>query len=174
MPLEKEMQTTRTGAARRVAAGLGLAVWLVAAPAAEAGQGAAPEATAEDFAWLEGSWEGTGLGGTCEEIWSRPRAGALLGMFRLIRDGEPVFAELMQIARDDEGWALRVKHFTAGFTAWEEKDDSVRFGLESLEGGAARFRGLEMSRSGDRLVIDVRFRNPDRTERLEFTRRPLP
>lgn len=129
----------------------------------------------EDLAWLAGSWEGTGLGGECEEIWSGPRAGSMLGLFRLFRDGEPEFYELMLLAEDAEGLALKVKHFTPGFSAWEDKDEAVRFGFESLVGQSARFRGLTIQREGDRLRIEVRFRNADgstRVEPFELHRRP--
>ena len=152
--------------------------FLLAGTALAAEEAADPGAVAiEDFAWLEGSWEGTGLGGDCEEIWSAPRAGALLGLFRLVRDGEPVFYELMQIAEDEEGLALKVKHFSPAFSAWEEKDQAVRFGFESLEARTARFKGLTLSRDGDQLEIRVTFRDDDgtrRVERFDFTRRPLP
>jgi hypothetical protein len=146
---------------------------LVAVPVAvEAG----PEAVSvEDFAWLTGTWEGTGLGGECEEVWSAPRAGAMLGLFRLFRDGEPVFYELLLLAEDEQGLSLKVKHFSPAFSAWEEKADAVRFGFESLEGHQARFRGLTLEREGDELRIEVSFRDPDgstRVEPFELQRRP--
>src|SRR5687767_15552524 len=43
---------------------------------------AAPAASLSDVRWLEGHWSGTGLGGVCEEVWGRPTAGAMMGMFR--------------------------------------------------------------------------------------------
>ena len=47
------------------------------------------------FEWLAGHWRGEGLGGQCEEIWSAPAAGTMVGSFRLMKDGEVSFYELM-------------------------------------------------------------------------------
>jgi len=129
----------------------------------------------DGLSWLAGTWEGTGLGGECEEIWSVPRAGAMLGVFRLLRDGEPEFYELMLLTRDREGLALKVNHFSPDFSAWEEGDEAVRFPFSGLEGRRARFGGLVLERRGDRLGIDVTFRDDDgssRVERFELSRRP--
>ena len=129
----------------------------------------------EDFEWLVGSWEGTGLGGECEEVWSPARGGAMLGHFRLLRDGEPVFYELMILTRDEAGLSLRVKHFDPDFSAWEERAEAIRFPFSCLEGQSARFGGLTLVREGDALGIDVTFRDDDgstRVEHLALRRRP--
>ncbi|MEM7205407.1 MAG: DUF6265 family protein [Planctomycetota bacterium] len=114
------------------------------------------EASIEDFAWLAGSWRGTGLGGACEEMWSAPMAGTMMGCFRLVRGEEVAFYEMLMLGQDEEGFALKVKHFTADFTAWEEKADCVRFALESVEDGRADFKGLKLRREGNVLEIEVR------------------
>ena len=54
-----------------------------------------PAATIADMAWLAGHWIGGGLGGLTEEVWSPPRNGVMMGMFRLVRDGKPIFYELL-------------------------------------------------------------------------------
>ena len=46
----------------------------------------ASDVDVEDFAWLAGYWRGEGLGGVCEEIWSEPLAGSMIGLFRLVRN----------------------------------------------------------------------------------------
>jgi hypothetical protein len=91
----------------------------------------------------------------------------MLGHFRLLRDGEPQFYELLILTEDAEGLALKVKHFSPEFSAWEEKDDAIRFAFESLEGQRARFSGLTLERDGERLRIEVKFRNEDGTTRWE-------
>lgn len=146
-------------------AGLAL-VTLTAAPAVRAQE---PDAgpTIEDFAFMAGHWRGEGLGGTCEEVWSEPLAGTMVGSFRLIKDGEIEFYELMVLGPDADGWALKVKHFSKEFTSWEEKDEAVRFALEDVEGWRADFKGLKVVRAGDRLVVSVRFRSPDGSTRWE-------
>lgn len=129
--------------------------------------------TIADFAWLAGTWRGTGLGGECEETWSPPFAGEMTGTFRLLRDGETVFYEFMLLEADDEGFALKLKHFSADFTAWEEKADHVRFPLESVAPDRADFGGLTFVRHGDRLTVRVLLKREGeegRWEAFEFRR----
>ena len=44
----------------------------------------------DDFAWLAGHWRGEGLGGVCEEVWSQPLAGTMMGSCRLAERRDPV------------------------------------------------------------------------------------
>ncbi len=134
---------------------------------------AAPEASApaqpsiDDFKWLAGHWRGTGLGGTCEEIWSEPMGGTMMGSFRLLRDDKVLFYELIVLGPDKDGFSMRVKHFSPEFVAWEEKDGAVRFPFESVEGTKAEFGGLRAERDGDRLVIQVKMSGRDGSSRWE-------
>jgi hypothetical protein len=49
-------------------------------------EGAArPAARIADFAWLVGRWQGEGLGGAMDEVWSDSEGGAMVGYFRLVR-----------------------------------------------------------------------------------------
>lgn len=132
----------------------------------EAGAGS-PKTTIDDFDWLAGHWRGEGLGGVCEEVWSRPLAGTMMGTFRLVQDGEVVFYELMVIGEDDHGMALKVKHFSKDFVAWEDKEGAVRFAAESVKPGEARFSGLTIKRDGDGLDLSLRMRSSDGSVRWE-------
>lgn len=109
----------------------------------------AADVSVDDFAWMAGYWKGEGLGGVCEEIWSEPMAGAMIGIFRLVRDGEAVFSEHMTLGADAEGFALKVKHFTPEFVAWEDKEGAVRFALEAVRPGEAVFKGLRIRRTDE-------------------------
>ncbi len=128
---------------------------------------AKPSPSIEDFAWLAGHWRGEGLGGMCEEIWSRPLAGTMMGSFRLVVDDEVVFYEIMVLGPDEEGMALKVKHFSKDFVAWEDKEGAVRFGLESVKPDEASFSGLTMKRDGDKLDLCIRMRSSDGSTRWE-------
>ncbi len=101
-----------------------------------------PKATVQDLAWLQGHWRGVGLGGEVEEMWSAPSQDAMLGSFRLLKDGKTVFSELITIVDDSGSLVLKVKHFTPEFVGWEEKDKSVDFRLVKLEPRKAYFGGL--------------------------------
>ena len=134
------------------AAVLGLALSGGTEAGAEAKEEVVAESSAsgvkiEDFGWLAGYWRGEGLGGVCEEIWSEPLAGSMIGLFRLVRDGEPVFTEHMRLGPDADGFALKVKHFTPAFVAWEDKEEAVRFALEEVRPGEAVFKGLRIRRT---------------------------
>ena len=122
--------------------------------------------TIDDFAWLGGAWRGEGFGGVCEEIWSQPLAGTMMGSFRLVPNDEVSFYELMVLGEDDVGWSLKVKHFTKDFVAWETKEKSIRFALESIEPNEALFSGLTLKRDGEALVVKVRMKQSDGATRI--------
>jgi hypothetical protein len=106
----------------------------------------APAATLKDVAWMAGSWEGEAFGDKFEEVWNPPSSGTMVGMWKLL-DGDGVkFYELMLIVEEENSLSLKVKHFSADFTAWEEKPDYVNFRLVKLESDAVHFSGLSFYR----------------------------
>lgn len=83
------------------------------------------------LAFLTGVWTGHGLGGEIEEFFLPPKAGAMVGHFRLFRDGDVVFYEYILIEQTDAGVEMRLHHFNPGMTRWE--DEPVLFELASVE-----------------------------------------
>lgn len=69
-----------------------------------------PGAHVTEFKWLTGSWVGEGLGGQVEEVWSEPVGGSMVGHFRLVRDGKPVFYELLMLIEVEGSVEMRIKH----------------------------------------------------------------
>lgn len=136
----------------------------------------APSAAVEDMAWMTGHWVGEALGGTAEEIWSPPRGGAMMGMFRLVKDGRTAFYELMTIVPEDGSLVLRLKHFNADLTGWEEKEKTVDFPLVAVANGTFHFEGLSFRPDGgDRLRVHLAMHGKDGTTREEtflYTRVP--
>jgi hypothetical protein len=134
----------------------------------------APRAQIGDMAWLAGHWVGEALGGTVEEIWSPPRGGAMMGVFRLVKDGETAFYELMTIVPDEGSLVLRLKHFDADLSGWEEKGETVDFRLVAVGDGAYRFEGLSFQPEGpERLNIHLAMHTSDggvREETFSYTR----
>lgn len=107
----------------------------------------APAATLADAAWLAGSWEGTAFGSQFEETWSVPSVDSMVGYFKLFSEDEGVkFYELMLLTVDEGTLSLKVKHFNADFTAWEDKADFVDFRLVKREDDALHFAGLSFYR----------------------------
>lgn len=131
----------------------------------------------DDAAWLAGHWVGEGLGGQVEETWSPPQAGQMVGHFRLVRAGAPVFYELMLIDVQEGGLRLRVKHFNPDFTGWEERGAWHAFTPRSAAPDDLRFDGLRYERVGETMTATVRIQQ-ERASRPEnvvfrFRRTPL-
>jgi hypothetical protein len=107
---------------------------------------ARPPATFADVEWLVGSWSGPAFGGTAEEVWNLPSAGSMLGMFKLMQEGEVSFYELLVLVEEEGTLNLKVKHFNADFTAWETKEDYVNFRFISTDDAAIHFSGISFYR----------------------------
>lgn len=110
---------------------------------------AQPKANLQDVAWLVGSWQGTAFGSKFEEVWNPESAGTMVGMFKLYDEEKGVsFYELLLLIEENDSLALLVKHFSADFTAWESKEDFVKFKLVKIEDKAVHFSGLSFYQKG--------------------------
>jgi len=112
-----------------------------------------PPATLADMKWLAGHWVGEALGGVSEEIWSPPKAGSMMGMYRLVKDGKPVFYELLTIVEEQGSLVLRLKHFHSDLKGWEDKDRTVEFALVAVRDGVVQFEGMSFHPQGDTLIV---------------------
>ncbi len=108
-----------------------------------------PPATLQDVSWLVGSWTGDAFGSAFEEVWNAPSAGSMVGMWKLMKDDQVVFYELMLIVEEEGSLSLKVKHFADDFSAWEVKEDFVRFRLVAFDENAVYFSGLSFHRISD-------------------------
>jgi hypothetical protein len=134
---------------------------------------APPTASLEDAAWLAGSWTGTAFGKRFEEVWNPPSAGSMVGMFKLFDEHGVSFYELLTMTVDDGRLILKVKHFNADFTAWEDKPDFVNFRLVKREPDALHFHGISFYRRGpDRIEAWIVMREGDTVSehKLEYAR----
>ena len=73
----------------------------------------------------------------------------MVGLFKLFKDDQVAFYEILLLTVEDGALSLKVKHFSAEFTAWEEKEDFVEFRLVGVEENALHFGGLSFYRRGD-------------------------
>lgn len=140
----------------------------------EASDAPPASATLADAAWLAGQWVGSAFGGTVEEVWTQPASGSMMGSYRLLKDGKVVFMELLTLTERDGTLALRLKHFNANLTGWEQKDEVREFLLLKKEPGRMYFDGMTFEVEGDRLIVMLRI-SDDRTgkthdERFEYRR----
>jgi len=134
---------------------------------------ARPKATLADMSWLVGRWKGNGLGGVSEEAWSDPAGGVMMGMYRLVIAGKPSFYEFMHLAEDQGALVLKLKHFNADLTAWEDKERFVTFQLVKLGEKEAFFDGLTFRRLGERrleIFLALRRNGQIVEERFELER----
>ena len=93
----------------------------------------------------------------------------MVGMFRLIKDGEPGFYEIFTLTQEGSTVLLRLKHFNADLTGWEEKDETVDFPLVALEKGQAFFDGLTYERRGpDEIQVYLAMRTKDGVREVPF------
>jgi Domain of unknown function (DUF6265) len=125
-----------------------------------------PAATLDVLAWLAGgTWRGDGLGGETEESWSTPAAGAMMGMFRLVKPGADGrkgigFYEFLTFVEQQGSLVLKLKHFNADLTGWEEKDGFVTFRLARVTTDVIYFDGLTFQKEGrDKMTIFLALRD---------------
>ncbi len=128
----------------------------------------------QDLDWLQGSWQGEGLGGICQEVWEKPFGNTMMGMFKLIKEGKPVFYEFFVLVEEKGLIELRLKHFTSAFMGWETKDKFISFKLVEVKGHKAHFEGLTMEKIDDnhlRVYVAIKYEDGVvREELFEFER----
>lgn len=161
-----------TTAFRRLAVAVTLLMSAGPSSAQTAAQGGVPAADPlEAMSWLAGHWVGEGLGGWNETLWSPPRAGSMMGVYRHIRDGRVVFYEFLTLTMHGDTLVKALKHFDADMRGWEEPTQSVRFPLIRVEPDGIVFDGMTYRRGGpDRMEITVMLGpDPDHLEPEVFT-----
>lgn len=147
------------------------AVFLSASPALAQETRVAPEghtpppASLEQMDWLIGQWVGTGIGGApAMESWLPPSGDTMVGTFvQETGEGGIRFSEILYLMEEEGTLVLRLKHFNADLTGWEEKDGMLTFRLIAVEECAAYFNALTLrcadpDKPGEGLVAAVRMR----------------
>ncbi|MEO1221684.1 MAG: DUF6265 family protein [Pseudomonadota bacterium] len=125
-----------------------------------------PPATLEQMDWLVGQWVGDGIGGApAMESWMPPTGPTMVGTFiQQTDEGGIEFTEHLYLMEEEGTLVLRLKHFNADLTGWEEKDDMLTFRLVAIEPCVAYFRALtlrcaEAAKPGEGLVAAVRMQS---------------
>ena len=130
-----------------------------------------------DVSWLAGAWTGTAFDSDFEAVWTPPSAGSMVGLFKLMKDGEINFYEILTLSEDDGRLNMKVKHFTADFVAWEDRPDFVSFKLVGIEQDAVHFSGLSLHRIDENTMHGFIVMNMKdgslREEKLVYHRRQL-
>jgi hypothetical protein len=159
---------------RRIAIAL-LTAFALGALAQSPAPAPSPPAKISDLAWLHGYWVGEGMGGYSEEFWTPPRAGAMLGVLRIMKpEGGPNFYEIMAIEEHEQSLVLVVKHFHPDWVGWEEKDKALRLRLRRIADGEAVFGGVTFQRTDAEtlaVVVTIRGKDGSRTETFRYKRK---
>jgi hypothetical protein len=115
----------------------------------------------QPLAFLSGRWVSEEPGEMQEENWLPVSGESMVGSFRIVRRGKPVFYEFWAVEVDENRPVLKLKHFNADLAGWEEKDSSTKMPLTSISPDDAVFAepdgsvSLHYHRSGDRLTCVV-------------------
>jgi hypothetical protein len=104
--------------------------------AASSDQGASP--TLANFAWLEGRWQGSWGPRSAEQVWMSPKAGLMLGTFRLVEDDKTLVIEVFTLIQKPDRNEFRFRHFTPELVNWEKSDPTL-LTLESVDPKQAIF-----------------------------------
>ncbi|MFZ1730524.1 MAG: DUF6265 family protein [Bacteroidota bacterium] len=107
--------------------------------------GASPESHLSKLGFFIGHWRGEMKGGVIEEDWSAAEGDNMMGMFRLVKEGEGVFYEFMTIEAAGGKPVLRIRHFSQGLIAWEEKDNIDDYPLVELTASRAVFENEDIA-----------------------------
>lgn len=119
------------------------------------------KATINDVKWLQGNWTGVGFGNFSQEVWAKPSAHSMMGMFQMIKNDKVVFYELFHIIEKNSSLLLEIKHFNADLTGWEEKEKKVSFPLIKIEEQKVWFDGITYLRKDNKLFAWVAIKNKD-------------
>lgn len=99
----------------------------------------APVRDIKDLAFMSGKWVTKGEWGDMEEHWSEPYGNSMMCSYRCVKDGKVVFYEFIVIEQEATGPVMKLRHFSPGNIAWEEKDKPYEYPLMWLEDNVARF-----------------------------------
>jgi hypothetical protein len=99
----------------------------------------------------------------------------MVGYFRLVREGKPVFYEIMTLLETEGSVEMRLKHVNPDMTGWEEKNGYVTFRLVRQDPTGAYFEGLTFRRvDSDRIEGFIALRDKAsgtvREEKLTYRR----
>jgi len=82
-------------------------------------------ATLANFAWLDGRWQGNWGPRVAELTWMAPKAGAMVGVFRVIGNDKTLVIELFSLVETPDGIEYRSRHFTPSLAPWEGSGPTV-------------------------------------------------
>ena len=116
----------------------------------------APVRNIADLSFMSGKWVTKGEWGDMEENWSEPKGNSMMCSYRCVKDGKIVFYEFIVIEQQATGPVMKLRHFSPGNIAWEEKDKPYDYPLFYLDENVARYErpDKKTSLTFERTAID--------------------
>lgn len=130
-----------------------------------------PDAKISDLDWYVGRWVGKGFGGDLEENFGPAMGNSMVGSFRMVQDGTPIFYEFIAIIEEHGTLAYKVKHFNPDLTGWETKDKYVTFPLVKMGEKEVWFDGLTIKREGDNAILYIAIEEDGKVSEEKLTMR---
>lgn len=128
-----------------------------------------PSADLSVVEWVAGAWRGEAFGGITEEVWTPPLGGSMMCVFKLVVNDQVRFYEIVTISEENETLILRLKHFNANLTGWEEKNVTVDFKLVKVSENKVFFDGFTFEKiSDDEINIYVVVDNKGKRSEVKF------
>jgi hypothetical protein len=113
-----------------------------------------PPIAMADMAFMVGHWQGEGLGGQFEEVWTAPKKGVMVGLYRGLKNDAPVFYEILTLSEVKGSLEFRLRHFHPDLKGWEEKDETVAMPFVARRDGVLHFDGMAFKPTGpDRFTV---------------------
>jgi hypothetical protein len=101
--------------------------------------GQAPVREIKELSFMAGKWVTKGEWGDMEETWSEPKGNSMMCSYRCVKNGKVVFYEFIVIEQHTSGPVMKLRHFSPGNIAWEDKDKPYDYPLMFLDENLARF-----------------------------------
>ena len=136
----------------------GLVAGFLLLPPANAQQTRSP---LDALVFLTGRWVSKDGAEMQEENWSPANGNSIIGSFRVVQEGKPVFYEFWAVELEEGKPVLKLKHFNSGLVGWEEKSVSTKMPLTAHAENDAVFAeadgsvSLHYHRMGDTLTCTV-------------------
>lgn len=99
----------------------------------------APVRNIKELSFMAGKWVTQGVWGDMEENWSEPMGNSMMCSYRCVKNGKVVFYEFIVIEQEPAGPVMKLRHFSPGNIAWEDKDKPYEYPLMYLDENVARF-----------------------------------
>ena len=97
------------------------------------------KANLKDLDFMAGKWTLKHEWGDMEENWSAPMGNCIMCSYRCVKNDSVLFYEFIVIEQTDSVPVMKLRHFSAGNIAWEDKNSPHDYPLIQMEQNKAVF-----------------------------------